>query len=62
MSGGVFDQGGGGADSSFMGEESPELARVNSPAHRAAASFAKMVYSSPAKSSHRWASAFGAVE
>jgi hypothetical protein len=60
MSGGVFDQGGGGADSSF--EESPELARVNSPAHRAAASFAKMVYSSPAKSSHRWASAFGAVE
>jgi hypothetical protein len=36
--------------------------RAHSPEHRAVAALLRAVYYSPAKTSHRWASAFGGVE
>jgi hypothetical protein len=62
LSGSDGDLTGDGTYSPFLGENSPKEARANSPAHRAAPALAKVVYSSPAKSSHRWSSGLGDVE
>jgi hypothetical protein len=42
--------------------DAPELWTELSPEMRAATAFARAVLTSPAKSSHRWASSFGAIE
>jgi hypothetical protein len=55
------DESGGGYHTGG-GASSPGRMRAHLPAHRAAAALCTAVYNSPAKTSHRWASAFGAVE
>jgi hypothetical protein len=53
---------GGGVNQSDLTDSAPSLVAMPSLEARAAPTFARAVISTPAKSSHRWATALGGVE
>jgi hypothetical protein len=59
---GVSAAGGGGVNQSDLTDSAPSLVAMPSLEARAAPTFARAVISTPAKSSHRWATALGGVE